>query len=304
MLALATLGTATGAAAAEPHFAIAILGVETEDAELKATAKQFSELIAAQLSSQPQMILVEREKLEAALSELELSLSGTVQPATAASIGQLVGARALVAGRLFFLGDELTATARVIGTETGRVFVETATIAPGEPVSTLASAIAEQLVARLSERRAELVGPQPEPDTRIERLSKLTEGKQLPTLSIAIEERHAGRPTIDPAAATELGMILKQLGFRLVESGHPHARADVQIKGEALSEEGLRKGNLVSASGRVEIQAIDAKSHEVITVDRRTELAVDLSGRIAGKKALQKASAELSEGLVLALLGR
>jgi autotransporter-associated beta strand protein len=154
-------------------------------------------------------------------------------------------------------------------------------------------------IAKTIEAKADtLVAKVEKPEDLIARLQKQVEGKKLPTISISVPEMHIGRPVIDPAVETELGLILGKLGFNIADKkdAAAMARADVVITGEAFSEFALRKGNLVSCKARVELKA--TRNGQAIFTDRQTCVAIDVAEHIAGKTALQEAGAKLTERLL------
>jgi curli biogenesis system outer membrane secretion channel CsgG len=63
--------------------------------------------------------IVERDRLEAILKELELVQAGKVDARTAAKVGKLVGARYIVMGSFFDLFGNLRIDAKLVDVETG-----------------------------------------------------------------------------------------------------------------------------------------------------------------------------------------
>ena len=119
---------------------------------------------------------------------------------------------------------------------------------------------------------------------------------------MVIPEVSLNRAVNDPAAQTEITYIMQQLGFEIIDPEASNEFADIEVSGEAFSEFGLRKGNLVSTKGRVELKAINRNTGKVVLVDRETSVAVDLSPEIAGKNAIAKSASRLTERLVAAIL--
>ena len=312
--------SALGSSAYGEKLTVAVFDFESKDKADIGLGSKISDLITGDLSADPELELVEREKLDKILDELGLSLSGIVDETEAARVGQLAGAKILVIGRAFAVNNELVIVAKVIATETSRVKAE---IVKG-PLRGNLTAIVKEMADRvhkvISERgpsmiaKAEIVSP----EDRLDFLKVKLKGKKLPKVSVAVLEKHFGEATIDPAAETEVIYWLKKLGFTVVSQkrdtlstwareyfkdaniGVPKEvqKVDVLIIGEAFSEFALRKGNLVSGKARVELQAIDRRTGRVLSIDRETNTAVDLSEKIAAKKALQEAAADLCYRLI------
>jgi len=233
------------------------------------------------------------------LGEQELGLSGTVSADTAAKVGHLTGAKVLVTGRVFRADKELVIVSKIIGTETSRVYGELVKGTAASSITDLAGDLAKKIATTVNTKGDTLVAKVESREDLVARIKKSLAQKNLPTVSVKIGERHFGQPVIDPAAETELGLILRECGFTLVDEKSPQ-KADVEIIGDAFSAYGMRKGNLISCKARVEVKA-HKRTGEVLAVDRQTTVAVDIAEQTAAKAALQKAAAELAERLIPAL---
>jgi hypothetical protein len=301
---LTCLLAAPVAQAATPEIlTIAVFDFESKDEAVRDLGPKVATLVNATLSAEPNLITVERAELEKVLGEQELGLSGTVSADSAAKVGHLTGAKVLVTGRVFKADKELLIVAKVIGTETSRVYGEMVKGGPSASIADLAADLAKKIGATVGEKGGTLVAKVETPEARLERLKKSLRGDQRPVLGIKIAERHLNGPTIDPAAETELGKIAGDCGFKLADD-KTSLKADIEITGEALSELGLRKGNLVSCKARVEIKVRERSTGNILFVDRQISVAVDLMEQVAAKTALQNAATELAERVLPRLVNR
>ena len=298
LAALLTVGTIVNAA--QPLvLTVAVFDFESKDENVRDLGSKISTLVNATLSAEPDLITVERAELEKALGEQELGLSGTVSSETAAKVGHLTGAKVLVTGRVFKVDKETMIVAKVIGTETSRVYGEMVKGTSAASISDLSAELAKKIAATVTQKGETLVAKVETREERIAKIRMALKSDKLPSVSVKIGERHFGGAVIDPAAETELGLILKECGFKLVDDKSAE-KADVEIIGDAFSAFGMRKGNLISCKARVEIKARKSNG-DVIAVDRQTSVAVDIAEQTAAKTALQNAASELAERLLPAV---
>jgi len=276
---------------------VAIFDFESKDEAVRDLGPKIATLLNANLSMNPDIITVERAELDKALGEQELGLSGTVSSESAAKVAQLTGAKVLVTGRVFKVENQTMIVAKVIGTETSRVYGAVAQGAPTVSIVTLSSNLAAQISAVVSSKGDTLVAKVLTRDERIAKIKKAVDGKKLPVVSVKISEHHYGPHIIDPAAETELSLILQQCGFKLAD-GSSTEKAEVEISGEAFSAYGMQKGNLISCKSRIEIKARDIATGNILVVDRQTSVGVDIAEQTAAKTALENAADTLAERLL------
>ena len=290
-------------APATPPLTVAVLPFDASDDKLRLKAEEASTFLWAQLSTKPALWMVERSEIDKLLSEHTLFLSGLTDPGTAVKAGNLIGARVLITGRLIRTGDTYVLVAKVMSTETSRVFGATADTSSVDTLNKTAADLSDQVAALLNKESAAFTVAVEAPEARLARLRKLTEGKKLPSVQVKIGEQDVtSKMAIDPAAETEIKKQLSDLGFEIIDPAKSDKVADMVVTGQALTQAGARNGQLVSARGRVELQVTRQSDGKVVAVDRETSVAVDTAPAVAGKTALQNAAATLVERLVPKLI--
>lgn len=260
---------------------------------------QVTDLLFANLVVNPELFLVEREEIDKLFAEQELNRSGLINPAQATQIGYLTGAKILVTGSVLVVGDRLYVVAKIIGTETSRVLGASVKGAVDDDLDGLIVELASNVASTITERATDLVAKSVDRNNRLAALVKSVGNGKRPSVWIDIPERHVGQTTYDPAAATELTLFCKELGFEVIDRGEGNRKeADVVITGEGFSQFAARHGNLISVKARLEVKAINRDTGRVLAVDRHTSVAVDLAEHIAGKAALEDAAVSIAERLL------
>ncbi len=269
---------------------------ETGDG-VKDMGKQVGDLLYAAITpftnaDNSNILLYNRDSLNLLLSEIEQSMSGNANQDKAIRQNEFVGAKIIITGSVFKVKKKTFIIAKVIGTETTRVLGKS--VDGEEEIDTLVNKLAPMVFELVSKDAKKLMPEAKDKKDVIAALKKSIGDAKRPKVSVAINERHVGQFTIDPAASTEIEFMCKELGFEVTKK---EDEADIIIKGEGFSEFAGRRSNLLSLRARLEVKAMD-KAGNVVAVDRQTTTEVDLTEQIAGKKALQEAAEKIAERLL------
>lgn len=187
--------------------------------------------------------------------------------------------------------------AKVIGTETGRVYGQSGQIKSADDLMDAAEEMAAKIAATVERKGETLVAKAVPREERIQQLVGKHKVEAGRAVSVLIPEEHFGARVVDPAAQTQLSELFQRAGYDLVDV-ESKEKPDIEITGEAFSAHGFRKGNLVVCKARVELKARDRESGKILFTGSQTSVAADIAEQTAAKTALENAALEIAERLL------
>jgi TolB-like protein len=206
VLAISVLaGGRTAGAAPKPTVAVLYFDYSGKDDQLGLLRKGLAQMMISDLSAVDAVQLVERDRLEEILAELKLGQSNKIDPASAAKVGKLLGARYLILGGYFDLKNMLRVDARVVEVETGKVVQSVG--ATGDADNFLA--LEQKLVADISAilgKQLSLPPVKTPPTPKVKPPAKLARRTAM-LYSRALHDMDAGDKT---KAKAELEQVVKE----------------------------------------------------------------------------------------------
>ncbi|MBL8966526.1 MAG: hypothetical protein JNG85_05900 [Spirochaetaceae bacterium] len=117
----ALAGAASLGAAETPTVALSDFVVNSGNPSYSFLGKGFAEIVAFELKKSPDLRLVDREKRNELLGEMEFALTGLTDPAAQLEIGKLLSVRYLVGGSITDMGGPLLVSLSMVDVETSEV---------------------------------------------------------------------------------------------------------------------------------------------------------------------------------------
>jgi TolB-like protein len=182
---------------------------------LDALSVGLQEILITELAQNPTLRVVDRSVLRQLLEEQELGASGRVDPATAARLGRVVGARYAVTGGFNDVGGEFRLDVRIVDVETTEVVR------------------AEQV----TDRRDRLYG------IVVQLAQRVTQGLDLPALPVEVRQARQARSDALPPDAVILYSQAQYFQDRgqLERAAELYRRVTVEFPALTEAKEALRR---------------------------------------------------------------
>jgi hypothetical protein len=274
----------------------------TGDSDATHFDNKVTTLLTADLTTETNLVLLERAELNKALSEQAFGISGLVSAEAAAKIGQITGAKILITGEIVKTdNDHLTIVADIIGTETGRLFAEKVQGA-ADNLADLTSDLSGKIAQLISAQTTNLVSASIESSAdRLDRVIKNISGTNRPSVSINILYP-TGKARHSAPAETELGIVLLKAGFAVVDDNSDR-KPDVEITGVDDLSAGPKNGSFYSFRCVIELKVQDRRTGNISGFEHEEASATDAT-RVSADRAAQTQAAEQLAEKILPLLAK
>ncbi len=127
-----------------------------KDPELDYLIKGIPESLITYLGKRGEVHIVERSRMEAALEEMKLGMSGIVDEQTAVEVGRAVGATAVMVGSFLQIGDRIRINTRLIDVGTSKIMAAEQTLGRVDEIFELMDQTAEGMWAKLVDRPVDI----------------------------------------------------------------------------------------------------------------------------------------------------
>lgn len=270
----------------------------TGDSDTATYPDKVTALVAADLTTETNLVLLERADLTKALKEQAFGLSGIVSSDGAAKIGQITGAKVLVTGQVIKTGgDHLIITGNIIGTETGRLLAAKVE-GTADHLDRLTSDLSQNLARIITSQAGSLeAAPQESSAERVERIINNIGGTNRPSVSVDIRQSRIDAKGHATPAESEFGSVLLKAGFRVVDENSTQ-KPEVEISGVATYDTGRPHNGLFPARGILELKVQKRQTGKIIAFERTETTGSSASQRGAIPAAEASAVDELAEKIL------
>jgi TolB-like protein len=275
---------------------VAVFGFNDADKHGGEYGGKVTTLVTASLTTEPDIIMVERMELKKALGEQALGASGMVNSEQAAKIGQITGAKVLVSGQVIKTDkSRLVIVANIVGTETGRLFAQKVE-GPTENLTDLTSELSHKIAQTIHEQSSSFIAENKSHEDYLNRIVKSVTGTNRPTVSVTIHWPQSVK-SLCVSANTELGLILQKAGFTVVD-GQSESKPDIEITGQVETDAGPTRGHLHSSHAVIDLKVQERRTGKILIIEHQTADAVDIGQAGARKAACASAADSLAERIL------
>jgi TolB-like protein len=147
---ISSLSAATKPAGSTPPIALSDFVVNSANPSFTYLGKGFAEIIAFELMKSPSVKLIDREKRNQILKEMEFTMTGLTDPKSDLKMGRLLAVRYLISGSITDMAGALLVSLSMIDVESGAVVWKDQTTQPGGKYAYIGAYFAKSILKYLN----------------------------------------------------------------------------------------------------------------------------------------------------------